>query len=109
MKYVLIAGLVVGSVLVAGMGNMVPSFSDFDSDKDGKVTQTEFENTQQKRMTEKAEAGKMMRNAQNAPTFEDIDTNADGSFDATEFSAHQVKQRAVNQGMGMGKGQGQAK
>lgn len=105
MKYVLIAGLVVGSVLMAGMGNMVPSFGDFDSDKDGKVTQVEFENTQQKRMTEKAEAGKMMRNAQNAPTFEDIDTNADGSFDATEFSAHQVKQRAVNQGMGKGQGQ----
>jgi Ca2+-binding EF-hand superfamily protein len=107
MKYILVASLVLGGVLMAGQNNMVPSFSDFDGNRDGKVTQEEFETTQQQRMAEKAEAGRMMKNAANAPTFADIDTNNDGSFDSIEFSAHQVKQRGVKQSMGMGKGMGQ--
>lgn len=107
MKRLIVVGLVLSSVLMAKMENMVPSFSDFDADRDGKVTQEEFENTQQKRMAEKAEAGRMLKNAANAPTFKDIDTNNDGSFDPIEFSEHQIKQRGVKQGMGMGKGMGQ--
>lgn len=105
MNRLTIVALALGSVLMAGQDNMVPSFSDFDANRDGKVVQEEFEAAQQKRMTEKAEAGRMLRNAGNAPTFNEIDTNSDGSFDAIEFSAHQVKQRGVKQGMGMGQGQ----
>jgi Ca2+-binding EF-hand superfamily protein len=107
MKRLILVSVVLGSVLMAGQNNMVPSFSDFDTNRDGKVIQEEFENTQQQRMAEKAEAGKMLKNAANAPTFADIDTNGDGSFDSVEFSAHQVKERGVKQGMGMGKGMNQ--
>jgi hypothetical protein len=66
----------------------------------GKITQSEFENGQQKRMTQQAEAGKMMRNAANAPTFKDIDTNHDGVIDAAEFKTHQ--QSCMGQSKGMG-------
>lgn len=106
MKLLIAVGLLVSGVLLAGQENMVPSFSDFDTNRDGKVTQEEFESTQQKRMAEKAEAGRMLRNAGNAPAFQEIDTNGDGSFDSIEFSAHQVKQRGVKKGMGMGQGMG---
>jgi Ca2+-binding EF-hand superfamily protein len=102
MKRLIVVGLLVSSALMARQENMVPSFSDFDTDRNGKVTQEEFESTQQQRMAEKAEAGRMLKNAGNAPTFQDIDTNSDGSFDPIEFSAHQVKQRGVKQSMGMG-------
>ena len=74
-------------------GRMMPTFSDFDNNADGKVTQAEFENTQQMRMTENAEAGKMMRNAGNAPMFSDIDTNKDGYIDQAEFQMHQASER----------------
>lgn len=100
MKRLTLAGLLVSSALMAGMGYNMPSFGDFDTDKNGKITQAEFENGQQKRMTQQAEAGKMMRNAANAPTFKDIDTNHDGVIDAAEFKAHQ--QSCMGQGKGMG-------
>jgi Ca2+-binding EF-hand superfamily protein len=103
MKYVLVASLALSGVLMAQMGNIVPSYSDFDSDGNGKITQEEFENTQQKRMSEKAESGKMMKNAQNAPAFKDIDTNNDGNIDATEFAQHQMANRGQKgKGNGMG-------
>ncbi|MDD2790988.1 MAG: EF-hand domain-containing protein [Sulfurimonas sp.] len=113
MKSTIIASLVLSSVLLAGMNSGPASFSDFDTDANGKVNQEEFEAAQQKRMSAKAESGKMMKNAQNAPAFSDIDLNGDGSFDAGEFAEHQMQQRAKNQanrGMGgQGMGQGQTK
>jgi len=109
MKKVLIASLVFSGVLMAQMGSNVPAFSDFDANADAKVSQEEFENAQQKRMTQRAEEGRLMKNAANAPTFADIDTNKDGSFDAAEFGAHQAKERAMKQGMGKGMGQGSVK
>ncbi|MBU1658187.1 EF-hand domain-containing protein [bacterium] len=94
MKRLTLASLVIGSALIAGMGFNMPSYSDFDTDKNGKITQTEFENAQKARMTKQAEAGKMMRNAGNAPTFKNMDTNNDGVIDTSEFSKHQQEQRA---------------
>ena len=98
MKTLLIVALIVTGVLAAGRGGMMPSYSDFDSNSDGKITQAEFETTQQARMTAQAEAGRMMRNAANAPQFSDIDTNGDGNLDKGEFSQHQAKQQAKNRG-----------
>lgn len=111
MKSIIVTSLFLSGILLAGMNGGPASFSDFDTDANGKVNQEEFEAAQQKRMSVKAESGKMMKNAQNAPTFSDIDLNGDGSFDAGEFAQHQVQQRAKNQanrGMG-GQGMGQTK
>ncbi|OIP55986.1 MAG: hypothetical protein AUK54_02900 [Helicobacteraceae bacterium CG2_30_36_10] len=111
MKRLTLASVFLSGVLMAGMGNNMPSYSDFDADGNGEVTQTEFENAQQTRMTEQAEAGKQMRNAGNAPTFEDVDTNNDGVLTQVEFQNHQKTQMQErmnqNPNMGQGKGMGQ--
>jgi len=108
MKRLTISTILISSVLLAGMGNNMPSFSDFDIDNDGKVTQREFESTQQQRMTTHANEGKMMRNAGNAPVFSDVDTNNDGAINVLEFQHHQQMhmQQNANQRKGMGQGRG---
>jgi len=94
---------------MAAMGQNMPSFNDYDTNKDGKITQKEFTYQQQERMQKKAEEGKMMRNAGNAPSFSDIDTNGDGVINRNEFRNHQ-KMQMRNKNMqknGMGKCSGQ--
>ncbi len=103
MKTLLIVALIVTGAFAMGQGNMMPSYSDFDRDGNGQVTQQEFEQTQQERMTAQAKAGKMMRNAGNAPVFSDLDTNNDGNIDEKEFQTHQSANRG---GRGSGRGQG---
>ncbi|MDA3909598.1 MAG: EF-hand domain-containing protein [Sulfurimonas sp.] len=105
MKALLVVTLIVTGALAIGQGNMMPSYSDFDSDGNGKITQKEFESAQQTRMKAQAEAGKMMRNADNAPKFGDIDANRDGNIDKQEFKNHQANRRG-GRGQGMGSGQG---
>lgn len=112
MKTFMIASLLLSTALMAGMGRNMPSFSDFDANGDGKVTQKEFKSTQQKRMAEKTDMAKMMRNAGNASAFKDIDTDNNGKIDAKEFNAHQMMQKGKmgNMGKGMNNmGQGQNK
>lgn len=106
MKRLIIVGVFLSSALIAGMGYNMPSFSYFDVDNNSKITQSEFENGREKRMTEKAKAGMMMRNAGNAASFKDIDTNNDGEIDVAEFSNHQKMEMSKNRGGGMGMGQG---
>lgn len=89
MKRLIYIVLFASSLLVAKMGYNMPSFNDFDANKDGKITKSEFETFQQNRMMQKAKEGKMMRNAGNAPTFSDIDANSDGVVDMSEFKMHQ--------------------
>lgn len=79
----------VTGALAMGKGNMMPSYSDFDTDGNGKITKKEFQKTQQKRMTQRAEDGRMMRNAGDAPAFSDIDKNNDGIIDKGELQKHQ--------------------
>ncbi len=89
MKSIIIASLVLSTALLAGMGRDMPTFTEYDTDGNGKITQTEFENSQQQRMQKKAEEGRMLRNAGNAPTFQDVDVDGNGYLDANEFKAHQ--------------------
>lgn len=83
----------------------MPAFTDYDLNNDGEVTQKEFDEARAKRMQQRAEEGKMMRNAPNAPTFESIDTNNDGNISPDEFKAHQTQQMN-NPKKGMMQGQG---
>ncbi len=108
MKKLTLSMLIVSGALVAGMNQSMHSFSEFDANNNGKITQSEFETTQQKNMTEKAKAGYPMRNAGNAPTFSTIDTNKDGFINAQEFNARQqtnMKNQSIQRG-NMNKGQG---
>ncbi len=77
----------------SGMGGNAgadrPTFTQLDSDGDGKITQTELEAAQAARMEAKAAEGKLLKNAGNAPAFSTLDTNGDGSIDANEFQAQQ--------------------
>lgn len=109
MKTLLIVALIVTGALAVGQGNMMPSYSDFDRDGNGKVTQKEFKYTQQERMQAQEKAGRMMRNADNAPKFSDIDKNSDGNIDNQEFKTHQSinrQGRGMGRSQGMGRGQG---
>ena len=70
-----------------GPGSMA-MFSEFDQNGDGIITQEEFEEARAKRMEERADDGRMMRNAGDAPTFEEIDLDGDGQVTKEEFRKH---------------------
>ena len=90
----IVASLAVCGFLFAGSENMVPSFSDFDANRDGKISKAEFESAQEHRMKNQSESGKMMKNINNQLSFENLDINQDTFVDTTEFSEHQAKHRA---------------
>ena len=96
MKKLILVGLLIGASSLMAIENFIPSFSDFDTDRDGRITQEEFTQTQAKRMKEHAESGRMMRNVDNAPNFRDVDTDKNGTLDPIEFSNHQRAHRAAN-------------
>jgi len=85
-----------------------PQFAQYDLNKDGVISENEFQEARTKRMTQRAGEGKMMRNVGNAPAFTDIDTNKDGTLSQEEFQSHQAGQmqnkgKAKGQGMGRGR------
>ena len=54
----LVVGILVSSALFAGTENMIPSFSDFDTNRDGRLTKPEFEAAQKNRMAKQSEVWK---------------------------------------------------
>ena len=93
MKHVLILGLLISAVMAAGQGRDMPSFSFFDANGDGKISEQELNDGREKRRAKKASEGKMLRNAANAQSFSEIDTNGDGFISPEEFAAHQSEMR----------------
>lgn len=78
----------------AGPGPMMmPSFADFDLNKDGKITEEEFNEARAARIADRAQKGYPMRGLRNAQSFADMDTNRDGSLSPAEFAAHQAAHR----------------
>ena len=75
----------------------MPSFADFDLDKDGKITEAEFTEARTARISQRATEGYPMRGLADAPAFADLDTNHDGALEPGEFAAaqaqHQQQQR----------------
>ena len=87
------AGMNKGSGMGQKMGQNMPSFSDYDLDGDGKITEAEFNKARGQRIADRAEKGYPMKNIGNMPSFSDIDADSDGAVSTEEFAAHQASHR----------------
>ncbi|MCO4845426.1 MAG: EF-hand domain-containing protein [Sulfurovum sp.] len=65
-----------------------PTFSEFDLNSDGKITQSELEESRTQRMKQRADEGRILKNAGEGHSFSQIDTNKDGSISEKEFILH---------------------
>lgn len=118
-KYMNTRGMGQGQGMMAGgqkCMNSLPTFEQYDLNNDGKIIESELEEARAKRMSQKAEEGKMLRNAKNAPAFADMDKNKDKSLDKEEFTLHQAEQmekwnkrHCADKCKGMGHGTGMMK
>ena len=81
-------GMAAGQGMGRGMNR--PDFADFDTNRDGSISQDELNQYRSDKLEQRAKEGRMMRNASKAQAFGDMDTNKDGKIDATEFSNHQM-------------------
>jgi hypothetical protein len=79
------------------MGRNMPDFSQFDLNKDGKITEAEFTDARTARITERLQEGYRMQGLAKAAAFADIDTNHDEAISPAEFAtqraAHQKQMR----------------
>jgi len=102
--------VVIAAALIPGFSAAQPpapgpmTFSSFDRDGDGVVTEQEFATARGERMAARAAQGMPMRGAANAPAFSDIDLNGDGLMTADELNA--FRQQRMQGGPGMGPGMG---
>ncbi|SDH06704.1 EF hand [Vibrio xiamenensis] len=88
-----------------GRAAQAPTFAQFDGNSDQKITPQEFSQAHAKRISERAEQGRMMRNVSKAVSFETLDVNKDGVLTGDEFAAHQHQMWTDNQrGQQRGKG-----
>ncbi len=106
--------IMISTVNAEDISNRGPiEFSTYDTNKDGFVSEKEFNDIRLQRMEQKQEAGMPMRNIDNAPDFSMFDTNKDGKLTEIELLKGQNKQMQLNQGnkgfgqgmMGQGMGQ----
>jgi Ca2+-binding EF-hand superfamily protein len=82
-------GMGPGAGMGRGMGMNMPSFSEFDLDGSGVLTEQEFYDARAKRMQQRAKQGYPMFGAATAPTFEQVDGDGDKKVTADEFAAAQ--------------------
>jgi Ca2+-binding EF-hand superfamily protein len=82
-----------GRMGMGGWGRNMPTFNDFDINRDGVLKQDEFEQARAKRIRERVSQGYMMRNLANAPTFTSIDSDGNGLVTPNEFMAAQIAHR----------------
>ena len=68
------------------------SFQVYDTNKDGFISEDEFNAVKAARMSANAEAGMPMRNAGNSPDFTFFDTNKDGKISPEELEKGQKQQ-----------------
>lgn len=94
-KVLLIAILTSSTLLVQAQG--IP-FADFDADKNGTVSEKEFNEAKNQNIAAKAKEGRKMRGLANAPTFSSIDTNRDGQLSKEEMNVMQLQHAKTEQG-----------
>ena len=78
-------------------GRNMPTFSDFDANGDGKVSEQEFNEFHAERMSKMAAEGRQMKHVGDMPAFSDIDTDGDGFINEQELTAHQAEHHAEMQ------------
>lgn len=72
------------------------AFEAYDKNRDGIITQEEFDAVKVERMSAKAEAGMPMRNAANSPDFSYFDANKDGKITKEELQKGQLERMQEN-------------
>ena len=72
-----------------GRGMAMPTFADFDLNGDGVITEQEYVEARNQRVSERASEGRPMRGLSQARDFQDIDLDKDGRVTPDEFAAHQ--------------------
>lgn len=106
-KALFISTLITG-VSLSQAGGM--PFADMDTNKNGTVSEQEFNTAKAKHIETRALQGRKMRGVGNAPVFADFDANKNGELTREEVQAVQqarMQSRAANRmGKGLGKGMG---
>jgi hypothetical protein len=86
-------GAGMGPGMGRGMGRNMPTFAEFDLNRDGSLTEKEFYEARANRIKERSEQGYQMRNLSNAPVFGAIDLDGNGLVDPQEFAMAQARHR----------------
>ena len=91
MKLVLLSTILLGASLMAAPSSTRGplSFDTFDQNRNGSISEAEFNEVKAARMSANAEARRPMRNAANGPDFSFFDTNKDGKITKDEFAKAQ--------------------
>ncbi|MDQ1268045.1 MAG: hypothetical protein QG560_688 [Campylobacterota bacterium] len=74
-------------------GRDMPKFESFDLNSDGTLTENELDEAREKRVQERKEEGRMLRNAKEHYEFSRMDANQDGVVNKQEFLDHQTRRR----------------
>lgn len=94
-KALLIVVLATSNLAVQAQGM---SFTDFDADSNGMVSEQEFNDAKAQRITARAKEGRKMQGLANAPSFASIDANHDGQLSADEMKVMQQGREKKGQG-----------
>lgn len=82
--------LIITALLISGTWAMErPTFSQFDLNNDGKITQSELDDARMQRMKQRSDEGRMLKNTGESHSFRHIDINSDGAISKQEFDTHQ--------------------
>jgi hypothetical protein len=103
-KYIRLTLIIVGLLSVApvvssakdvqqGMGRNMPTFESFDLNSDGYLTESEMKEAREKRIQEKKDEGRMLRNSKDYCEFSKVDSDGDGKVTKDEFKSYQLKRR----------------